>query len=78
MPNKAARKTVELIAAASLRVALFVWSHGMAGSDRFGYCRLCLPGRFAEMAFSVISPGCASAALSAARPRHERWRQHPD
>jgi hypothetical protein len=31
MPNKAARKTVELIAAASLLGALFVWPHGRTG-----------------------------------------------
>jgi hypothetical protein len=31
MPNKAARKTIELIAAASLLVALFVWPRGRTG-----------------------------------------------
>lgn len=31
MPNKAARKMVELMAAASLLVALFVWPHGRMG-----------------------------------------------
>jgi hypothetical protein len=31
MPNKAARRAVELTAAASLLVALFVWPHGRTG-----------------------------------------------
>jgi len=31
MPNKAARRIVELIAAASLLLALFVWPHGRTG-----------------------------------------------